>query len=270
MIRMIAKRAVPIAALTLAATLSGCSYSVDWGDVEGVALSEFDMSGEAPDTIQLAGPDKIIISQGEGLSITLEGDEEAGEALRFDRDGDRLTIARDRDIYDGSGSALILVTMPAPEALEVAGSGDIEAVAMASNAEIDIAGSGNVKVASIEAEELDVNIAGSGDVSAAGTASVLDLSIAGSGDVRFAELTADTVAISIAGSGNVNVASNGTVDASIAGSGNIKVTGSATCSVSTAGSGSLKCSPAEAAPAPPLEPAAPATAEEPAEESEAE
>ena len=267
MIHKFAKRAVPIAALTLAATLAGCSYSVDWSDeVEGVALSEFDTSGEAPDTIQLAGPDKIVITEGDGLSITLEGDDEAGDALRFDRDGDRLTIARDRDVYDGSGSALILITMPAPEALEIAGSGDIESATMASDAEIEIAGSGNVKVEAIAAEELDVSIAGSGDVYAAGTASVLDLSIAGNGNVRFGELTADTVSISIAGSGNVNLASNGSVDASVAGSGNINVTGSATCSVSTAGSGSLKCSPAEAEAAP----AAPATADDATDDAEAE
>ncbi len=247
MIRMLTKRGAPVAALAFAAALSGCNYSVDWNDVEGVPLSEFDMSGDAPDTIQLAGPDKIIITQGDALSITIDGNDEAGEAIRFDRDGDRLTIARDKDIYDGSGSAIILVSMPAPENLEIAGSGDIEADTMASMAGIEIAGSGNVKVASIEAEELDIEIAGSGDVLAAGTTQALDLSIAGAGDVRLAELSADTVSISIAGSGNVEVASDGNVDASIAGSGNIKVTGNATCSVATAGSGSLICEPAESA-----------------------
>lgn len=237
------KGASALAALALGASLSGCAYINDWGEVEGVPLAELDMSGDAPSEITLAGPDKVMIAEGDTLTITLEGDDEAGDALRFDRDGNRLTIARDSKIYDGSRPAIVRMTMPAPGALGIAGSGTIEAASMASTAEIEIAGSGAITVDSIEADRLDVEIAGSGDVMAAGTASVLSIEIAGSGDVRLAELTADDVSVEIAGSGNVSLASNGKVDAEIAGSGDVVVVGSATCTVSTAGSGSLTCRP---------------------------
>ncbi|WP_299195743.1 head GIN domain-containing protein [uncultured Erythrobacter sp.] len=244
-----AKRAAPIAALALGAGLAGCDVRIDsnWGEVEGVALEELDMSGEAPDTIQLAGPDRVIISEGDELTITLEGDAEAGEALRFDRNGDRLTIARDQSIFDGSGKAIVRMTLPAPENLEIAGSGEIQAAAVASNAELEIAGSGSITVDAVDAERLEVDIAGSGDVRAAGTADTLDIDIAGSGNVRLGELLAEDVSVGIAGSGDVELASNGRVDASIAGSGDVRVTGSATCHVTTAGSGSLTCRPADTA-----------------------
>lgn len=237
------KGAGVLAALALGASLSGCAYMNNWGEVDGVPLADLDMSGDAPTQITLAGPDRVMIAEGDVLTITLEGNEAAGEALRFDRDGSRLTIARDSKIYDGSSPAIVRMTLPAPSGLAIAGSGRIESASMASAAEIEIAGSGAISVERIEAERLDVEIAGSGDVMAAGTATVLSIEIAGSGDVQLAELTADDVSVEIAGSGDVTLASNGKVNAEIAGSGDVVVVGSATCTVSTAGSGSLTCRP---------------------------
>lgn len=271
MIRKLAKAAAPIAALAMGAALSGCAYMSDWEEVDGVTLAELDMSGDPPTRITLAGPDKVVITEGDTLEITVEGDEEAGAALRFDRDGERLTIARDRKAYDGSGAAIVRMSIPAPSDLSIAGSGTIEAFSMASDADIEIAGSGDITVASIEAEELDVDIAGSGNVTAVGTAEKLSVEIAGSGNVKLEELTADDVNIEIAGSGNVRVASNGKVDAEIAGSGDIVVTGSATCSVQSAGAGSLTCRPAATtAAADPDEAAPPAEGDEETEEAAAE
>ena len=239
----IVKRAAPLAALALGASLSGCAYMTDWGEVEGVPLAELDMSGDAPTKIALAGPDKLVISDGDSLSISLEGSDEAGEALRFDREGGRLTIARDGKVYDGSRTATVVMTVPSPNTLTVAGSGTIEAASMASSAEIEIAGSGAVAVNSLEADRLEIEIAGSGDVTAAGTATVLSVEIAGSGDVNMSDLMADDASVEIAGSGDVTFASEGSVNADIAGSGDVVVIGSATCTQSIAGSGSLTCRP---------------------------
>ncbi|MBD2843225.1 DUF2807 domain-containing protein [Erythrobacter sp. KMU-140] len=224
----------------------------DWESVDGVPLAELDMSGAAPSKLVLAGPDRVFITEASELAISVEGDTKAGEALRFDRDGDRLTIARDRNIFDGSGVAMVLVSMPAPSELGIAGSGQIEAESMASDsAEIEIAGSGDIKVGNIDADRLEVEIAGSGNVTAIGRAINVSIEIAGSGDVDFANLSADDASVEIAGSGDVELASDGTVSAEIAGSGDVTVYGSASCSVQSAGSGSLTCRPAETAAAAP-------------------
>lgn len=235
------KRLLPAAALAVATALSGCSVNMDWGEVQGVPLAELDTSGAPPTQVYIAGPDSLVITEGDGLSITLEGDAKAGDALRFDRDGDKLTIARDSNIFDGSGKAIVRITMPPAATLGIAGSGSIKAASMASDASIEIAGAGDLSVTSLTAERLSVEIAGAGNVRAAGTASVLDVEIAGSGNVRLAELKADTVTVEIAGSGNVELASDGTVDADIAGSGDIRVSGNAKCSLESAGSGTLTC-----------------------------
>lgn len=237
------------ATLAAAGFLSACAYmDMDHsGLTDGVRLSELDMSGPAPTSLALLGPDDVILSEGDTLDITVEGDANATEALRFERDGGDLAIGR-AQTWSGSGSkATIRVTMPPPREIALAGSGSITAPAVAPSAELDIAGSGSIDVAMIEADRLEVNIGGSGIATAAGRAKTLEVSVAGSGDVRLAKLMADTVEISIAGSGDVELGSDGTVEASIAGSGDVVVRGNATCSVSAVGSGTLTCKPSAAA-----------------------
>jgi len=238
------RRIAPAIVLALGASLSGCYVNFDVSNFEGVPLAELDMGGDPPSALELAGPDSVVVTDGAEFAVTIDGDPDAVDAVRFDRDGETLEIGRDTDIFDGSGTATIRVTMPAPRELAIAGSGSIESSTMASEAAIEIAGSGDVSVANMSAEQLEVGIAGNGDVKSAGTVTKLEISIAGSGNAEFSGLKAETVEISIAGSGNIDLASDGTVDASIAGSGNIRVTGNATCSVDTAGSGSLSCKPA--------------------------
>lgn len=240
------RRLGTIAALAGGLALPSCAYA-DWGEVSGVSLAELDTAGTPPSSIELAGPDRVVISQGDDFSVSVEGSREAGEALRFERDGDSLTIARDSDVYDGSGTAIVQLRIPAPSDLEIAGSGTIEAETMAREANIEVAGSGSIEVDRVTAERLDVEIAGSGDVQASGTVRVLSVEIAGSGDVNLAGLQADDVKVDIAGSGDVEVRSDGTVNADIAGSGDVVVVGSARCSSSSAGSGTLSCTQRSAA-----------------------
>lgn len=244
------------AAFTAAAMLSACAF-MDFkggGMTDGVPLAELDMSGAAPTSIALAGPDTVILTEGDTLDITVEGDAATTENLRFKLDGDDLTIGRES--YSGKeAKATIRVTMPPPGEIAVAGSGSISAPTVARDAELDIAGSGSIEVASVDADRLEVNIGGSGTTTAAGRAGTLEVNVAGSGDVQLADLVADKVEVSIAGSGDVQLASDGTVEASIAGSGDVTVTGNAKCNLSSMGSGKLTCKPATA-------PAAPAMADE--------
>ncbi len=232
-----------MAPVAMGLALAGCAYA-DWGgDVAGVSLAELDTSGDAPSSIELAGPDTVIITEGTTFTVALEGDTSAGDAMRFDRDDDRLVIARDSDIYDGSRKAIVRVTAPAVSALAIAGSGELRAATLTGDSSIEVAGSGTIDVQSITAERLVIEIAGSGEVTGAGTARALEVEIAGSGDVQLASLSADDVSVEIAGSGDVEVSSDGRASAEIAGSGDVTVFGSASCTVESAGSGSLTCQP---------------------------
>lgn len=236
------RRLAPVAALAGAALVAACGgLDIEIGDGDGVPLAELDMQGAAPTEIVMAGPDKVVVSEGSELDITVSGDDRAIELLRFSLDDDSLTISRKNGNWRDTGTATVEVTMPSLTEIVLAGSGDIEAAALKGQAEVTIAGSGTTTVARVDAESLEMTIAGSGDFQAAGRTDSLELTIAGSGTADMAQLQVDTADISVAGSGDAEFSSDGTVDASIMGSGTITVNGRADCTVSAMGSGSLKC-----------------------------
>ena len=241
--------AFAILALGASLALAACDGKVRWSSngFDGVPLDELDMSAEAPTGVSLAGPDRVIISEGTALDISVDADAEIAERLRFNIEDGVLGIGRENGDWSDMGSssaAIIRVTMPTPETLAIAGSGRIEAAKVAGDATLEIAGSGKIAVAEIDAGTLNIDIAGKGSVTGSGTTEMLAIDIAGSGEVSMEALKAGDATIDIAGSGDAIFSSDGTVKAGIAGSGDVTVIGNATCSVETAGSGSLTCRPA--------------------------
>lgn len=239
MLRDMIETAGPLAIAALA--LSGCEADIGFDGSNGVPLSELDLSGAAPTEVVLAGPDTVNISEGE-FDIRIEGGGEAAERMRFTLEDGTLAIMREDDNWGRSeGAVTILVTMPAPEGLTLAGSGTMTSEHLGGNAEVTIAGSGDLQTPAVDAESLDVTIAGSGSYVAAGRTDSLDLSVLGSGSAEMDGLTADRADVNIAGSGDASFASNGEVEANIMGSGDVDVRGSAQCTVNSMGSGSLTC-----------------------------
>lgn len=251
MLHKMIRNFAPLAAIAMSAALAGCDgMDVRINDEDAVPLAELDMSGAPPTELALVASDTVILTEGDTLDITLEGDEDAIEALRFTNSDGTLGIVRESGRWKDTGQAIVRVTMPAPEAISIAGSGSVESARMATNAAINIAGSGSVDVSAFDSEMLEVSMGGSGKVTGTGSAERIEISSAGSGQVDLAGLTTERAEVSIVGSGDVRFASDGDVEASIAGSGSVYVTGSATCTVSSVGSGKLVCenkSAAEAA-----------------------
>ena len=241
MLNRIFKSLAPFAALAFASATSGCDgIDISIGDGDAVPLAELDMSGEPPTELVLAGPDRVIVTEGDTLDITAEGDEDAVAALRFSRSDDALAISRKKN-SGANGNATVRVTMPLPSSVVLAGSGQIDLPGMRGDADVTIAGSGKVTAPRITAEKLDVTIAGSGTLEGAGQAKSLDVTVAGSGNASLRGLRVDAADVSVAGSGDTAFASDGTVDASIMGSGDVTVIGRAKCEVSSMGSGRLVC-----------------------------
>ncbi|QIQ88270.1 MAG: DUF2807 domain-containing protein [Erythrobacter sp.] len=234
----------PVAALALGTALGGCNMDFKVNGMDGVPLAELDMSGPAPTELVLASGDRVVLTEGDTLAITVDGDPAETDKLRFSLDEETLGITREEGSW-GSGSAVTVnVTMPPPGEIVIAGSGTVLAPTLAKDAEITIGGSGDIEIERIAADSLEVTIGGSGSVKGAGTATKLEVSIGGSGDVDLAGLKVDEAEITIGGAGDVAFASDGTVQADIAGSGDVRVTGRAKCEVNAVGSGKLTCAPA--------------------------
>ncbi|MEP0189385.1 MAG: head GIN domain-containing protein [Erythrobacter sp.] len=232
---------IPILAVAFSLAAFGSDETIN--GIKGVPLAELDQSGAPPTELVLAGASKVIVTEGETLTIVVEGDDDAVDALRFVRDGDMLGITEEDDNWGESDEATVRVTMPAPEELTVGGSGSIEAATLAKDAEVVIGGSGSMAIAAIASDTLEIVIGGSGSVKASGGVKTLNVSIGGSGSARLDKLKADEADITIGGSGSVKLRSDGEVSASIGGSGSVKVVGTANCEAEISGSGRLNCSP---------------------------
>lgn len=256
-------RTLGLAVFPMALGLAGCyNMEVTINGEEGVPLSDLDLGGAAPVELILAASDNVILTEGDTLSIEVEGSDDAKAAVRFVVEDNVLGITREEDFWDEDDQATIRVTMPAPRDVTLTGSGSITAQGLAENADVSvlgsgsytggdtevnslditIGGSGSAKFSSLLAERLEVTLGGSGGVKAAGSAESLELTLAGSGSADLAELKADDAEISIAGSGSVTLQSDGTVEANIMGSGSVRVKGDVDCTENAMGSGSLRCS----------------------------
>ena len=255
----------PIIAVALAAGATGCDGKVTINGGEGKPLAELDMSGQAPDELVLAGPDEVRVTTGDKLAITVEGDAEARDLVRFSlKDGSLAIHRKDNPFASTDKIAIVKVTMPAPREIVMAGSGKIAAAQLASKAEVTVAGSGTIESAAVAGESLDLTIAGSGNFRAAGNVKKLDMTIAGSGSAQMDALKVDKAHVSIAGSGSTTFASDGEVEANIMGSGNVTVKGRARCTVSSMGSGKLVCeTPVQQTSGSPTPPSAPDAPEAP-------
>lgn len=235
-----------VALAAMSGMVAGCQNrggEFQFNGSKGVPLSELDMSGDAPTTINLMGPDHVVVSEGADFAIALQGTDEAKDRMRFIlKDGTLSIMRQDMDWNDDDGGiATVNVTMPAPEKIVIAGSGQLAASALADEAEIAIAGSGSASILDINSTSLGVSIAGSGHLTAGGKVRELDLSVAGSGTADMAGLEVEDAEINIAGSGEATFSSDGEVNANIMGSGTVTVRGSARCRVHSMGSGSLVC-----------------------------
>lgn len=266
MLDRIIRSFAPIVALAAAFAVGGCDANVTVDGSKGVPLAELDTQGKLPNGIVLAGPDTVVVAQGDALQIETSGDPDVVAALRFTLSDETLGVMRAKDSGRIEGKARVLVTLPALEKIVLAGSGTIEAPKLSGAAEVTIAGSGTAQTAAVEADTLEVTIAGSGTYRAAGKVPKLDLTIAGSGEGAMSGLEANEAEVTIAGSGSAGFASNGTVKATVLGSGEVTVAGTARCTIKSMGSGTLNCtngtttqsSAGDAPPSAPTPPAPPA------------
>lgn len=237
------KSLAPVFVLAMGAGLSACDGSaIKINGEEGKKLSELDLSGKAPDELMMFGPDRIEVTAGDKLTITVDGDPAVVEQLRFFLKDGTLGVTRADKAYGGSDKvAVIRITMPAPHDVGMFGSGTIQAAMLGRDAKVVIAGSGQIEAGGIEGGKLDVTMPGSGGIRAVGNVDMLDLTILGSGNAQLDALRAQKAKITIAGSGGATFASDGDVEATIMGSGTVTVKGRARCTVSAMGSGKLVC-----------------------------
>jgi len=194
--------------------------------------------------LSLTAPIKVELVQGDGESLTLDGDEAAlAELETVVEDGSLKIRIRNSVLFSRTDMSHVVarVSAKAIDAISSSGSGDIHASSLGTRGlAVSIAGSGNILIDSLEATRLHVSIAGSGDLRVAGKADVVNTSIAGSGDMKAARLASRDSSVSIAGSGDAVLWVRDSLDVSVMGSGDVRYFGDPSVHQSVLGSGSIK------------------------------
>lgn len=259
-----AKAFAPVIAIAFAAGLSGCDGTkIKFNGEEGKKLADLDLTGAAPTGVAMFGPDTVRITEGPKLTITVDGDSEIAENLRFSLEDGTLGVLRKDGSWSNDKTVTVNVTLPELHEISALGSGSIHAAKLTGDGKVNIAGSGSAETPDVTVDTLEVSIAGSGNYRGAGQAKSLELNIAGSGSAEMDALKVDKAEINIAGSGDARFASDGTVNASMLGSGEVTVRGRATCQVSAVGSGRLICETAARSAGEPKAPQKPEAPEPP-------
>jgi hypothetical protein len=193
-------------------------------------------------SVSLAAPIKVLLTQADTDSVTLEGDEAALAALETVVENGSLKIRkRSRSTGVSVKNVKAFVTAKNIEGLSISGSGDISAPTLRSaNLKIAIGGSGDVRIGTLTSTQVTVEVGGSGDVTLGGKAETFSTSIAGSGALRAGKLESRQAKVSIAGSGDVTVWATGALDVTIAGSGDVRYYGDPAVSQKVAGVGSVR------------------------------
>ena len=224
--------------------LGGCHLISKDHDSGPRATRDFSVTGFT--RLSVAGNYDVEVHTGGAPSVHAEGGKARLDALDVKVEGGTLRIGARSGMHWGwsdNGKVRLIVTVPALEAAELAGSGDIS-VDRASGPEFagTIAGSGNLKLGAIKAQTVKLELSGSGGIQAAGETTTVSYNVSGSGDIDAAGLIAQTAALSMAGSGGIKAHASQSATIDMAGSGNVTMTGGGKCTIAKQGSGDVRCS----------------------------
>lgn len=236
------KKSLMLSLLTLVAvTMTSCLHvrvNADKAMPTQVHQVGQDVTMEAYDEIDVAGPFNVFYEQGDNYSVRVDGaTDQLGKMTIYVKDGELTIRALDHvgekalKIHDGDFDGMrIFLTAPAIKGVDLAGSGRVTMPGALSvvSMDIDLAGSGEVTLAQLTCTDLDVDVSGSGAVTTGPVkADQVDVDLAGSGRISMAALTCKKVVNDLAGSGVITLSNLDVehVSSDIAGSGRVILSG---------------------------------------------
>lgn len=217
------------------------------------------------DSVELKGPDRVVVRVGGAQSVTIAGDSAVLAEMDVAVERGQLIVKRRGRMFNIRGDnerATVTVTVPQLASAAVAGSGEMTVDRVAGgNFEAAVGGSGKLRIGQAQAARLDaavggsgalsfdqvqadsveMAVGGSGSIEAAGRTRSVEAAIGGSGKIRAARLESENADISVGGSGTADVHARGLAKVAIAGSGDAVVHGGARCETSKVGSGTVRC-----------------------------
>jgi Putative auto-transporter adhesin, head GIN domain len=174
------------------------------------------------DEVELRGVGNLSIEQADSESLTVEAEEDVLPKIRTEVENSRLIIGPEPDTTINTTKPInYRLTVKDLNALEVSGSGDVEAEG-------------------IDTDELAVTISGAGDVEIRGSADSQEVNLSGSGDYKAEDLESKEAKIDVSGSGSATVNVSDELDAEVSGSGSVEYVGDPTTNQDVSGAGEVR------------------------------
>ena len=189
-------------------------------ETSGVRSEPRDVGGF--DEVELRGVGNLFIEQTGSESLSVEAEEEVLPKIRTEVENRRLTIGPEpNSIINTTKPINYRLTVKDLNALEVYGSGDVEAEG-------------------IDTDELAVHISGTGEVEISGNTDSQEVDLLGSGEYKAEDLESKEAKIDVSGSGSAMVNVSDQLDAEVSGSGAVEYIGDPTINQDVSGSGEVR------------------------------
>ena len=219
--------------------LSACGLRAIRGSGD-VVTEDRDVSGF--DSLEFAGFGRLIVTQGNEESLSIEVDDNLLRYIDTDVVGDTLKIEFDDNIVLRPTDNSIIFNLSVIDlvSIDISGAGSFEIGELVSDElDVSMSGAGQIDIDSIEATELKVVLNGAGHIDISGTVMRQDITISGLGDFNAIDLETEETTVNISGAGDVDLWVNAELDITISGAGSVSYYGDPDVSQSVSGLGSI-------------------------------
>jgi hypothetical protein len=203
------------------------------------------------DKILVEGTGRIILTQGDTESLTVETDDNLMKYIRTEVKGDTLEVGFEDDVVFSSGRGRIAldptdgfvfrISVIDLQAISVSGAADIEMEKIKTEQfDINLSGAGQVSVDDLDASSLNILVSGAGDVDLAGRVETQVVRLSGLGRYQAFNLESQEADVTISGAGGANVWVTESLDVSISGAGDVKYYGDPSVNPQISGVGRIQ------------------------------
>lgn len=190
--------------------------------------------------VDMRVPGKVYVTYGLTHTISVETFANLQPEILAEIQGSNLVIRSESCLEYNPEEAIIRITLPLLENIELKSSADISIQQVLTNEKLRLilSGSGSINFNGT-VNKLNVLHSGSGDILLTGLASELESILSGSGRIQGFPFAANSAKIVLAGSGYQQVWAKENLDVTITGSGNIYYIGTPSINKYTPGRGTL-------------------------------
>jgi len=193
--------------------------------------------------IELDYPAQVTVTQGNSVSVKIEGEDNVLPGLQTRVRNNRLEIfyrVEDGDYVSPTRAVKITIVVKDLREVDFGSAGDLTINGLETDGlDISVSGAGSLKVNDLAAKKFSVDLSGAGSMSANGVADDFRLNISGFGSFSGRDLQSKTAEVDLSGAGSATLWVEDELDAQLSGVGSVNYYGSPKVTQQVSGVGSI-------------------------------